>query len=76
MLARFGELDLTPVAAHELEFYLIDERRDEKGGPLPPVSPRTGKRENTPSVYGIDDLDRYQGFLTALAKPPRCSACR
>jgi glutamine synthetase len=35
---------------------------------LPPVSPRTGKRENTPSVYGIDDLDRYQGFLTALSQ--------
>lgn len=68
VLARFGELNLTAVAAHELEFYLIDENRDEKGGPLPPISPRTGKRENTPSVYGIDDLDRYQGFLTALSK--------
>ncbi|HEX3484340.1 MAG TPA: hypothetical protein VHT51_04720, partial [Micropepsaceae bacterium] len=68
VLARFGELKLTPVAAHELEFYLIGNDRDEKGGPLPPVSPHTGKRENTPSVYGIDDLDRYQGFLTALAE--------
>jgi len=68
VLMRFGELELTPVAAHELEFYLMDERRDEKGRPQPPVSPRTGKRENTPSVYGIDDLDRYQGFLNALAQ--------
>jgi glutamine synthetase len=66
-LARFAELDLTPVTAHELEFYLIDAERDSTGGPLPPVSPRTGKRENTPSVYGIEDLDRYQGFLTALS---------
>jgi glutamine synthetase len=68
VLARFAGLNLSPVAAHELEFYLIDSERDEKGGPLPPVSPRTGKRENTPSVYGIEDLDRYQGFLTALAE--------
>ena len=68
VLSRFAELDLTPVAAHELEFYLIDRTRDAKGGPLPPVSPRSGQRENTPSVYGIDDLDRYQGFLTALAQ--------
>ncbi|HXJ03446.1 MAG TPA: glutamine synthetase family protein [Micropepsaceae bacterium] len=67
VLARFSELGLLPVAAHELEFYLIDQERDEKGGPLPPVSPRTGRRENTPSVYGIDDLDRYQRFLAALA---------
>src|SRR5215831_1217560 len=66
VLARFAELDLTPVAAHELEFYLIDEKRDPRGRPLPPVNPRTGARENTHSVYGLEDLDRYQGFLNAL----------
>ncbi len=68
VLARFRELDLTPVAAHELEFYLLDKTRDGKGAPLPPISPRTGKREKTPSVYGIEDLNRYQGFLRALAE--------
>ena len=68
VLAKFAELDLSPVAAHELEFYLIDEERDLKGGPLPPVSPSSGQRENTPSVYGIDDLNRYQGFLSALSE--------
>jgi glutamine synthetase len=67
VLKRFDELDLTPVAAHELEFYLVDERRDEKGRPQPPLS-RDGTRENTPSVYGLDDLDRYQGFLAALSQ--------
>src|SRR6266566_3116570 len=68
VLKRFGELDLTPVAAHELEFYLVDERRDDKGRPQPPLSPRDGTRDNTPSVYGLDDLDRYQGFLAALSE--------
>src|SRR5258705_3073133 len=63
---RFDELQLTPVVAHELEFYLIDEKRDEHGRPLPPISPRTGMRESTPSVYGLEELDAYQGFLTAL----------
>jgi len=63
---RFDELQLTPVVAHELEFYLIDEKRGEHGRPLPPISPRTGMRETTPSVYGLEDLDAYQGFLTAL----------
>jgi glutamine synthetase len=66
VLARFAELELTPVAAHELEFYLIDLKRDSKGRPLPPVNPLSGVRENTPSVYGIEDLDRYRLFLTAL----------
>ena len=66
VLARFGELALTPVVAHELEFYLIDVQRDERGRPLPPRSPRSGRRETTPSVYGLEDLDEYQAFLTAL----------
>src|SRR6266853_970498 len=66
VVKRFEELGLTPVAAHELEFYLIDEHRDARGYPQPPVSARTGARETNPSVYGLDDLDRYQQFLTAL----------
>ncbi len=66
VLARFKELNLTPVAAHELEFYLIDLKRDAAGRPLPPVNPLSGARENTNSVYGIEDLDRYRAFLTAL----------
>jgi len=66
VLARFDELQLTPVCAHELEFYLIDEKRDDRNRPLPPRSPRTGQRETTPSVYGLEDLDDYQAFLTAM----------
>jgi glutamine synthetase len=67
ILQRFAELDLTPVAAHELEFYLIDAGRDERGRPQPPRS-RDGTRDATPSVYGLQDLDRHQGFLTALSE--------
>jgi glutamine synthetase len=66
VLERFVELKLTPVAALELEFYLIDRARDGNGAPLPPISPRDGRRETAPSVYGIDDLDRYKDFLAAL----------
>jgi glutamine synthetase len=68
VLARFAELDLTPVAAHELEFYLVDSARDERGRPQPPRSARDGLRESTPSVYGLQDLDRHQEFLTALSE--------
>jgi len=66
VLERFAELKLAPVAALELEFYLIDRVRDASGAPLPPRSPRDGRRETAPSVYGIDDLDRYAAFLDAL----------
>ena len=64
--ARFDELGLVSVCAVELEFYLIDIERDAAGRPQPPLCPRTGRRERAISVYGLDDLDRYQGFLTSL----------
>jgi glutamine synthetase len=63
---RFHDAKLTPVAALELEFYLIDRERDAYGAPRPPLNPRNGAREKAASVYGIDDLDRYQAFLGAL----------
>jgi glutamine synthetase len=67
VLKRFADLKLTPVCALELEFYLIDRERGDSGQPLPPIDPRSGKRERYNSVYGIDDLDRYRDFLTALS---------
>jgi glutamine synthetase len=68
VLSRFDELGLTPVTAVELEFYLIDGARDPDGRPQPPICPRTGERERAISVYGLDDLDRYQAFLSALGE--------
>jgi glutamine synthetase len=66
VLSQFEELKLTPVTAVELEFYLIDPKRDAQGRPQPPVAPATGARESALSVYGLDDLDRFQDFLSAL----------
>jgi glutamine synthetase len=66
VLERFGELKLTPVCALELEFYLIDRERGTGGEPLTPIDPRSGKRERCNSVYGLDDLNRYSAFLSAL----------
>jgi glutamine synthetase len=66
-LERFDELKLTPVCALELEFYLVDRARGADGGPQPPLDPRSGAREHNASVYGIDDLDRFQAFLASLS---------
>jgi len=68
VIDRFRELDLRPVCALELEFYLIDRARLEGGAPQPPLDPRTGARENMASVYGVEDLDRFQAFLSALSQ--------
>jgi glutamine synthetase len=68
VLELFAEAKLTPVAALELEYYLIDQERGANGAPLPPRDPRSGARERVASVYGIDDLDRYHAFLSALTE--------
>lgn len=64
----FATLELTPVVALELEFYLLDPAPDAAGHPQPPLRPDTGRRETEASVYGLNDLDRYGGFLTALSE--------
>ena len=62
IVERFKELDLTPVAAFELEFYLIDQE-NLSGRPQPPKSPISGKRPAGVQAYSIDDLDEYAEFL-------------
>ena len=54
---QLKELGITPVVAVELEFYLLDNRRDRKKNPQPPISPITGKRDLNTQVYSVDDLD-------------------
>jgi glutamine synthetase len=71
MVQRFHDAKLTPVAALELEFYLIDPARAPNGAPIPPLNPRNGTREKAASVYGIDDLDRHHAFLAALTEAAR-----
>jgi glutamine synthetase len=71
VLARFADLDLVPVAALELEFYLIDRARVGDRAPQPPMDPRSGERESAVSVFGLDDLDRYAGFLSSLSEAAR-----
>ena len=66
--ARFAELDLTPVVAMELEFYLIDPERTEAGAPRPPISPLTGVRETGTQVYGMAEVAAFDALLDEVAK--------
>jgi glutamine synthetase len=71
VLERFSEIELVPVSALELEFYLIDSARGEHRAPQPPLDPRSGARETAVSVFGLDDLDRYAEFLSSLSEAAR-----
>lgn len=63
VLARFAETGLRPVVAFELEFYLLDRERDAEGRPQAPISPSTGKRDDSTQVYSITLLDDYAAFF-------------
>ena len=66
IIARFAEAGLVPVVACELEFYLIDARRDGTGVPRPAPSPVTGEDPVTLDVYGLRRLEEHAAFLRAL----------
>ena len=68
---QFTELKLTPVVAVELEFFLLDKRRDKQKNPQPPISPVTGKREADTQVFSLDNLDDYRGFLDEVSRCAR-----
>ena len=60
---RFAELDLRPVVAFELEFYLVDRERAPDGTPQPPMSPVTGARDRGTQVYGMAEVDAFAALL-------------
>jgi glutamine synthetase len=68
VLDLFAARGLTPVVATELEFYLFDKELDAAGRPQAPISPVTGQRQTTSQVYGIDDLQEFEGFLADVAR--------
>jgi len=60
---RFAELNLIPVIAIELEFYLLDRTRGDSGRPRPPASPVSGFRPSQLQAYLLTDLDDQGPFL-------------
>ncbi|MGO2133378.1 MAG: glutamine synthetase family protein [Halomonas sp.] len=63
MLKRMSMRGLTPVVALELEFYLVDRQRNEKGIIQPPCSPSSGERATQSQLFSINELDEYADFL-------------
>ena len=60
---RYRDKGLQPVVAVELEFYLVDMARDDLRAP---VSPFTKHASGVGDVLSLWELDRFDGFLTAL----------
>lgn len=68
LLDRYKEKGWMPVVALEMEFYLIDPKRDEKGRLRPSLSPANGLPEASKQPYSIADLDLYNEFIRDVAR--------
>ncbi len=66
MKAQLAAHDLHPVAAMELEFYLLSRDVDELGRPLMPKSPTTGRRITDARMYAMTEIDAYSDFFSDL----------
>ena len=66
VLDRYAADGLTPVAACELEYYLVDLERTADGGLQPPRSALTGQRPHGVQVYGLPELEAISPFLREL----------
>ncbi len=63
VLDKYRDLELTPVAAFELEFYLLDNNSNKV---TRPIDPMTKKRLLNTSVLSIDELDSFEGFFSEV----------
>lgn len=62
VLDRFAADGLRPVVACELEFYLLDERRDRRGVPVRPRATRSAH----PEILGLAEIEDEAAFLREL----------
>ncbi len=66
VLDRYAADGLTPVAACELEYYLVNARRTASGGIELPVSRFTGRQPTLHQVYGLPEIEENAPFLRDL----------
>jgi len=65
-IERCRSMDMSPVLAFELEFYLLDAETDAFGQPRAARMPLTGEVPRGNQVYSVDALDRLEPFIEAL----------
>lgn len=65
LLERMALVDLHPVMACELEFYLLDAHSDSQGRPQPALD-NDGGRPQATQVYGLRELEQIEPFLNDL----------
>jgi gamma-glutamylputrescine synthase len=63
---RLQQMGIFPVVALEMEFYLVDRRRDAAGMLQPPCAPGSHERQSQCRVYSLENLDIFTAVLNDI----------
>lgn len=63
VVARLNAMDIYPVIAPELEFYMIAPKTDSSGMGVRAIAPLTGQEQPTNNVYGIEGYEDFAPIL-------------
>lgn len=66
MAARYKKRGLKAVTATELEFYLFSPDQNRQGYPSPPISPRTGRRQDAVQTYSLGEMREFEDVLAGI----------
>jgi glutamine synthetase len=67
MIGRFkSELNMNPIGAVELEFFLMDRKSALEGKPVAPISPVNQSRQMHYQPYHLQDVDDFAPFFKDL----------
>lgn len=72
---RYEARGWTPIVAPELEFYLIDAKRDQTDRAQPPVSPLTGERLREVQLYRLSVQEPFSPILDEMIEAARALGC-
>jgi glutamine synthetase len=68
VLDRFNKLNLKPVIAPEMEFYLVDKQLQKNGHPQMPLIPGTNRRYEDVQLLNLNEMDDFEGFFDMVEK--------
>jgi len=68
VLDRFNKLNLKPVIAPEMEFYLVDKQLQKNGHPQMPLIPGTHRRYEDVQLLNLSEMDDFEGFFALVEK--------
>ena len=68
VLDRFNKLNLKPVIAPEMEFYLVDKQLQKNGHPQMPLIPGTQRRYEEVQLLNLSEMDDFEGFFALVEK--------